>query len=117
MGVLLTPAAAVSFVLAAAVNYFLCIALLFRHKARWNSTTEAFLYTLVVATIGLMDLGATKLFIATGQAPWLAKSSSSFLGLFLNFFGRRLVVFPQPTRKRASPLNRIETAPLDEPLD
>jgi len=46
LGVSLTASAVVSFVLAAAVNYFLCITLLFRHKARWNSLVEILMYML-----------------------------------------------------------------------
>src|SRR5208283_2559802 len=36
-----------AFVLAAAVNYLLCIALLFRHRARWDSYAELGMYGLV----------------------------------------------------------------------
>ena len=80
-----------AFVLAAALNYFLCILLLFRHKARWNSFMEVLFYTLVVAASGAM----TKLFWAMGNAPWLAKALASVAGLLFNFFGRRVVVFPE----------------------
>jgi glycosyltransferase involved in cell wall biosynthesis len=119
IGVSLMPSTGLAFVVAAAVNYFLCIAILFRHKARWNSATEALLYILVVAATGLIDLGTTKLLIAVGQAPWLAKSSSSFIGLFLNYLGRRLVVFPQSPNNTMKPssLNLTETASVDEQLD
>jgi glycosyltransferase involved in cell wall biosynthesis len=92
-GVSLTPSAAVSFVLAAAVNYFLCIALLFHHKARWNAPGEVCMYLLVVALVGLLDVGVTRGFVAEGVQPWLAKSLASLVGLVFNFLGRRYAVF------------------------
>src|SRR4030042_305065 len=35
-----------AFVIAATVNYLLCISVLFRHKAKWSSMTEIVIYTL-----------------------------------------------------------------------
>jgi dolichol-phosphate mannosyltransferase len=93
LGVSLTVSTLAAFVVAAAANYFLCIALLFRHKARWNSTSEVLMYVLVVTATGVLDLGTTKAFYAMGAAPWLAKSSASFVGLIFNFLGRRYAVF------------------------
>jgi dolichol-phosphate mannosyltransferase len=92
-GLSLTVSTVISFVLAAAANYFLCIALLFRHKARWNSAAEVFMYLLVVVAVGAFDLGSTRALYAMGMAPWLAKSLASILGLSFNFLGRRYVVF------------------------
>lgn len=92
-GVPISASIVIAFVLAAALNYFLCIVLLFRHKARWNSVTEIFMYVLVVATVALLDLGATRGLMAMGSSPWLAKSLASCMGLLFNFLGRRFVVF------------------------
>ncbi len=92
-GASVTASAALSFVLAAAANYFLCIALLFRHKARWSSSAEVFMYLLVVAAVGFLDVGITRGFVAIGMAPWLAKSLASLIGLVFNFLGRRIAVF------------------------
>ena len=92
-GFSLTASTVVAFMLAAAANYFLCIALLFRHKARWNSATEVFMYVLVVIAVGAFDLGSTRALYAMGMAPWLAKSFASLLGLVFNFLGRKYVVF------------------------
>ncbi len=86
-----------AYVLAASLNYLLCIALLFRHRAKWNSVGEIIIYTLVVCLVGLMDFGATKLIIATGTSAWLAKSVGCLLGLIFNFAGRRYFVFPEPS--------------------
>jgi dolichol-phosphate mannosyltransferase len=118
-GLSLTLAVALSFVLAAAVNYFLCIAFLFRHKARWNSTIEVMVYISVVAAMGSIDIGTTRLLYKLGEAPWLAKSTSSVVGLFLNFFGRKFIVFPRPRANVLVPsagLADINPA-VDEQLD
>jgi len=90
-----TLAAALAFAGAAAVNYLLCIAFLFRHKARWNSTAEVLVYLLVVVLVGALDVGMTRGFLFLGLAPWLAKSVSSIFGLVFNFLGRRYLVFPE----------------------
>jgi putative flippase GtrA len=92
-GVSLPASAIVAFVLAATANYWLCIALLFRHKARWSSATEVLTYVAVVAAVGTLDLGITQTLYVSGWAPWLAKSVASLAGLTFNFLGRRFVVF------------------------
>jgi glycosyltransferase involved in cell wall biosynthesis len=92
-GLSLTFSTLAAFALAAAANYFLCIALLFQHKARWNSTAEVLAYVLVVVAVGAFDLATTSALYAVGVAPWLAKSVASILGLVFNFLGRRYVVF------------------------
>ena len=92
-GFSLTASTVVAFMLAAAVNYFLCIALLFRHKARWNAAAEVFMYLVVVVAVGAFDLGTTSALSFMGMPPWLAKSVASILGLVFNFLGRRYVVF------------------------
>jgi putative flippase GtrA len=89
----LTVSTVISFVLAAAANYFLCITLLLRHKARWNSVREVAMYAVVVMAMGAFDLGATSVLYSMGMAPWLAKSFASILGLAFNFLGRKYVVF------------------------
>jgi glycosyltransferase involved in cell wall biosynthesis len=94
-GVSLTISAPVAFVVAAAVNYVLCIALLFRHKTRWNSATEIFVYGIVVVAAGALDLGITKMLYTIGNPAWLSKSIASFVGLVFNFIGRRFWVFPE----------------------
>jgi putative flippase GtrA len=93
VGASLTVSTVSSFIIAAAANYCLCIALLFRHKARWNSAAEVFAYILVVTVAGALDLGITSALVAMGTVPWLAKTLASILGLVLNFLGRRYLVF------------------------
>jgi putative flippase GtrA len=66
---------------------------LFRHRARWNSTTEFLTYLAVVAVVGTLDVGITQALYASGMAAWLAKSCASLVGLGFNFLARRYVVF------------------------
>lgn len=91
-----TGAALSAFGMAAALNYLLCILLLFRHKARWNSLTEVVIYILVVIGVALLDLWTTRLFLAFGASAAASKSMATVIGLALNFCGRRFMVFPEP---------------------
>ncbi len=85
-----------AFFLAAALNYLLCILLLFRHKAKWTAPKEIAIYLLVVCGLGIIDVALTKFLVEAGLAPWISKSAASMVGLVLNFAGRRLLVFPEP---------------------
>jgi dolichol-phosphate mannosyltransferase len=88
-----TPTA---FLIAAALNYVLCIVVLFRHKARWNTLGEIIAYVSSVGVMGLLDYGLTIAFILAGLPPTLGKIVSTFIGFVGNFSLRRLLVFPQP---------------------
>ena len=92
-GVSLVTSTGLAFTLAAALNYFLCVLILFRNRQRWTSTVEIFMYVSLVTAVGLEDVGCTKTLIALGASAWFAKSLSSAFGLVLNFAGRRFVVF------------------------
>jgi glycosyltransferase involved in cell wall biosynthesis len=94
VGVGLTPSALSAFFIAAAVNYFLSITFLFRHKAKWGTIMEVLSY-LGVVVVGFVDLYCTRGFVAIGLSPALAKSFSAVLLLILNFAGRRFIVFPE----------------------
>lgn len=89
--------APVAFVAAAGVNYYLSIALLFRHRARWNTFMELLTYTGIVVGVGIFDVISTQFFITSGSSPAVAKIVATALGLILNFFGRRYIVFPEPS--------------------
>jgi glycosyltransferase involved in cell wall biosynthesis len=104
-GVDLSIAALAAFFIAAIVNYYLSILLIFRHKAKWKTGTEILVFFLVVATVGVIDMYCTKAFVATGMPAWLAKTVSTAIGLVLNFTGRRFIVFPEKTRPDWKPQN------------
>jgi glycosyltransferase involved in cell wall biosynthesis len=93
-----TPAALGAFAAAALVNYFLCVLILFRHRAYWGSIGEVFVYAAVVVLAALVDLVITHGLIAGGLPPGGAKALAAVLGVFLNFAARRFVVFPERPR-------------------
>jgi len=95
MGVEIVTATVASFVLAAALNYFLCILLIFRHKARWTTPIELLAFITVVALAGGLDLGVTLGLIGAGLSAGSAKAISCCIGLVFNFLGRRFLVFPE----------------------
>ena len=86
-----------AFITAAVINYFLCILILFRHKARWNSWAEILIYVAIVGLVSLIDLGITKSLIRFGASPLLSKTVATMLDLIFNFSGRRYLVFTEPT--------------------
>jgi dolichol-phosphate mannosyltransferase len=86
-----------AFALAALLNYFLCIIILFRHKARWNSITEFSIYLLLFTGIGLLDLSISEFLISIQFNPLFSKSIASATLFLANFLGRRFLVFPEPT--------------------
>ena len=105
VGVALAIATLTAFFVAAWVNYYLSIRLIFRHKAKWRTGTEVAVFLGVVCAVGMVDLYCTQLFVGLGSAPWLAKVSSTAIGLVLNFAGRRYVVFPEKGRPDWKPQN------------
>jgi len=101
-GLRLVAAASAAYVLAAAVNYLLCISLLFRHKARWSSFGEVLAYIAVVAVSGLIDVSLTVGFSRARMAPVIAKALASLIVVIFNFFGRKYFVFPQKALQPAA---------------
>jgi glycosyltransferase involved in cell wall biosynthesis len=91
----ITIAAPVAFFVAAAVNYYLCVKVVFRHRAKWRSLTEVLILLGVVGAVSVMDLYSTQVLIAAGVGPLIAKSLATAIGLVLNFAGRRYLVFPE----------------------
>jgi glycosyltransferase involved in cell wall biosynthesis len=89
-------AAPVAFVAAAALNYFLCVLLLFRHNAQWSTPGEVLVYIALVAGVAALDLGITEAALAAGTGPAAAKSVAILCGLALNFAGRKYFVFYEP---------------------
>jgi len=96
-GVNLTLAIIVAFFLAAAINYFLCISVLFRHKARWNTTGEVSAYLTVILLAAALDYGTTTLLLRLEWTALMAKALSALIGFGLNFIGRKYFVFWEPS--------------------
>lgn len=103
-----TFAAPIAFMLAAVLNYLLCITLLFRHRARWNSIWEIIIYWLAVGPVCLIDLSITKSLISIGFTPLIAKIWASGIDLVFNFIGRRFLVFPEASRGTWKPQTVFE---------
>ncbi|GHV24375.1 hypothetical protein FACS189498_1440 [Spirochaetia bacterium] len=97
-GLTMLYAIGAAFAVAALCNYLLCIAILFRHKARWNTAGEALAYIVSVAFMGLIDYGVTSALIMVLTKPVWAKFWSSIVGFIGNFLLRRLLVFPDKKR-------------------
>ena len=95
-GLSVNIAAPAAFIIAAVVNYILCVLLLFRHKARWGTVTEQIFYWFVVGMVCIIDFAVTRFLLTWGLTPWVSKLLASLVGLVLNFSGRRFMVFPEP---------------------
>lgn len=89
----LVPAAATAFAGGALLNYLLCIAILFRHKARWSTAGELFMYLLTVLMMGAFDIGLTASLAGLGVEPLLSKTIATGLGFIGNFLLRKYLVF------------------------
>ena len=88
-------AAPTAFAVAAMVNYLLCISVLFRHRARWNTFGEIVMFAGVVCAIGGVDLLMTKSLLSHGISAGVAKLTATVVGVTLNFLGRKFLVFPE----------------------
>jgi dolichol-phosphate mannosyltransferase len=88
-------AAPTAFFLAAGVNYYLSVKLLFRREARWKSATEIFMFVALVGGVSIVDLYSTRFFLSIGTHIVFAKALATLIGLVLNFAGRRFLVFPE----------------------
>lgn len=99
-------AAPIAFVVAAAVNYVLCILLLFRHNAQWSTPKEVLVYVVLVVGVAILDLFITKGMLIAGAGPAAAKSIAIACGLALNFAGRKYFVFYEPASGPWAPQSR-----------
>lgn len=96
---------AASFVIAAFVNYALCITVLFRHRARWQPCTEFLIFLGAITIIGGIDYGVTLFLHHQGFSLLVSKMLSNVFGLVLNFSGRKWLVFPEPSSPGWRPQN------------
>lgn len=87
------PAISIAFVLAAALNYLLCLAILFRHKARWSAPGEVVAYIITLVVMGLVDYGATFGLLALGMSVVWSKAWAAIIGFIGNFLFRKYLVF------------------------
>lgn len=88
-------AATSAFIIAAAVNYWMCIKILFRHKARWSAPGELAMYGASVAVLCALDVGITISLIGLGLSALGAKLTATLIGFVLNFIARKFFVFPE----------------------
>lgn len=82
-----------AFCLAAALNYFLCISILFQHKARWRSFTEACVYIICVGIMCLIDYTITAGLVWLHVSPFWSKCWATLAGFIGNFLARKYIVF------------------------
>lgn len=82
-----------AFLLAAALNYLLCLAILFRHKARWSAPKEVLAYIVTLLVMGMLDYGVTAGLVAMGMSAFWSKCWSTALGFIGNFLFRKYFVF------------------------
>lgn len=99
-------AAPAAFFAAAALNYFLCVLLLFRHNAQWTTPKELLVYVTLVLAVAVLDLVITKGLLIAGAGPAGAKSIAILCGLALNFAGRKYFVFYEPGSGPWAPQSR-----------
>ena len=92
-GLSLFAATACAFLLAAALNYLLCLAILFRHKARWSAPGEVLAYIVTFCIMGALDYGVTAGLVAAGISPAWSKTWSAQIGFIGNFLFRKYLVF------------------------
>ena len=95
-GISLVISAPVAFFIAAVVNYYLSIKLLFRHKAKWSSFAEILIYLSIVILGSVADVFLTKTFYEYfGFDISSSKLLSTLFVLIYNFLARRFIVFPE----------------------
>lgn len=95
VGINLLHSVSIAFVFGAIVNYLLCIALLFRHKARWSTFGEILTYIITLIIMGALDFACTKGMLIVGLSAFWSKTISSVIGVFGNFLLRKYFVFKE----------------------
>ena len=82
-----------AFIISALTNYFLCIALLFKHKARFSTFGEIIAYIATLIVMGSLDYYCTYFLLAINLNNFFAKAVSSLIGVIGNFLFRKYFVF------------------------
>lgn len=93
IGCSLSAAIVPAFIVAACLNYLICLAILFRHKARWSAPGELGVYFLVICVMGILDYTMTHGLVALGMSPVAAKFIAAISGFVGNFLFRKYLVF------------------------
>lgn len=83
-----------AFLLAAGLNYWLCISILFRHKSFWSGPAELIMYVFTLVLMGGLDYVLTKGLILAGCGLGLSKMISILISFIGNFLLRKYFVFP-----------------------
>jgi putative flippase GtrA len=78
----------------------LCIAILFRHKARWGAAKEAVAYLVSVAIMCAIDYGVTLGLMGAWLSPFWSKFWGSITGFVGNFLIRRNLIFQEKKKMR-----------------
>ncbi|WP_319523971.1 bifunctional glycosyltransferase family 2/GtrA family protein [uncultured Desulfosarcina sp.] len=105
-GIQASISAPIAFMVAAVVNYALCVLILFKHQVRWKAPLEMLAYTGVVGAVACVDLMVVKYLLHIGSPPVIAKLAATGMALILNFLGRRFIVFPEKPSGPWQPQNR-----------
>jgi putative flippase GtrA len=92
-GVSAAAAVVAAFTLSASVNYLLCIAVLFRHKAFWSAKGELLACLIAAIIMGLVDYNVAMGLLAFGASPFWAKCLAALSGFAGNFVFRKWLVF------------------------
>jgi dolichol-phosphate mannosyltransferase len=86
-------------IFAAAVNYILCIMILFRHNSMWNNAGEFLFYLLTITVMGGLDYVLTHYLITLLGGALVSKIIAAFAGVAGNFALRRWLVFPERKKR------------------
>lgn len=87
-----------AFLLAAFLNYWLCCAILFRHKSFWNGPVELLMYLITLTIMGGADYLLTVSGIKIGMGSISAKLIATIICFIGNFVLRKYLVFPIPEK-------------------
>ncbi|GHV32020.1 hypothetical protein FACS1894167_14850 [Synergistales bacterium] len=82
-----------AFFIGAVFNYFLCIAILFRHKARFSAMSEFVVYIVSVMVMCFIDYEVTLGLIGITMSSFWAKFWGAITGFAGNFIIRRNLIF------------------------
>lgn len=83
-------------VLTAAGMYIICITLLFRHKVRWNTAVQLFLYVVLWCAVLFIDGFLLGFFRNQAASQWLTVSVSFATIIAISYAGARKIIFPEP---------------------